>query len=376
MGSPKNKNNTIYILIGLAAVAVLGWIGYTKWQESKKQQEAEVSRDIDKVQEAIKSAKEDLAKQFRTALANIPQPQQQKDYEEYFTNLNKAIGDAEEKAQARIGELEQKLREAQQNGDKAAAEQLEKSLEEYRKLLEHLQKQLEETRQELARRNEEGQPPEKPGPEDPITQPPPTTTTTGDDDDDEAIGALAKIALVAICYARPELCAILGKLGLDIGLFGGDTELRDTYLEAVTDIAAGRPVDPATLEKLEKAARAGLLDKKQFDDLKEIISKLPQEEQDKLKPFVDRVEKIYNEMRSGSQSMFVKQVIAAVEDDKPLDDVRKLFTTVEGNPKYENKADKEQLEKYFGQTGKEAQKADYWDNAEKGLSKIEVKGSS
>lgn len=146
----------------------------------------------------------------------------------------------------------------------------------------------------------------------------------------------------------------------ELGLFGNEVETRAVYLKAVEDVAMGRPINPTTQKQLDKAKDAGKIPGKMLEHL------------EALKKAAQAIAKTQTAKGNKKDpATFVEDVAKAMQEKKPLSEVRQLFPTAEDQPYYRSTTEKQKIEELF-KIGDADLKAKYWEGTE-GLGSIKVK---
>jgi hypothetical protein len=263
----------------------------------------------------------------------------------------------------RVEDLKKKQEEAAAKQDATLMEQANKLLQTQRDEIAAIKKPLEDYKNALAEAAKNGTPP--PPPPAAIM---PAPTEDKSQEGQEIVKGILRFGLLALCLSNPELAPVLTAIANEMGLFGsGETEVRQVYMQAVQDVAEGRPISEETRKALGQAGREGKIPVKMVENLDSLLRLLPAGPQ--LRGMFD--EGTWTGLKSSSPDGLVADLTRRLRE-KPskndLEDLRKMFPAAGGEPYYSSKADKDKVQKLFD-TDFFERKADLWDGP-KGLGAI------
>jgi hypothetical protein len=254
----------------------------------------------------------------------------------------------------RINALERKKQEANARNDPKLAGQY---AQEQQLLYEMLQQYLAELKP-----GEQPKPPPTP-PELPVGVPPSTGGDSEGGDDGKKLWAAA---LAAMCLAQPELCAFLGVIPIDLGLFDGDTILRNQFLDVVQKVARGGEPNADELKRLMDAFNSGRLKAEPLDQLIKLIQQLPPDRRQRAQAVLGKL----SDQLVGTGGLVAK--VDKLLKDKPTATVQEVKGLIDykvaGKVMYRNELEKRLLQTYFDLHPD--LKAKYW--ADGGLASVEV----
>lgn len=362
-------NKTVRMAAGVAAVLLLCW-AYFMYQSASAKPDlpaappppppafgADLEPFKTELPRAASALREEMARDFPTTA--------RKGVEQFGAKLEGAVTAME----GLIENLKGRYRDAELHGHGEEIERLYALSGAYEDQLKAFREKMDQYREKLAEQKQ-GAAPLTP-PAEVFAVVPPRLFQPSDRTMLEYSRTLIVLGLGAQCFGKPELSPLLGPIGPDLPLFEGDTEARNQFLEAVTEVAGGRALAGDTRNKLDVAVREAKIPLRMLDHLANGAAKLPSGPAwDAAKASVAAVWKDLDDENKASEPKRLRELRAAIEKEKPLKDVKRAIAQPDRRVYFQSRD--EQYRAWVMCAATPSIRETYWEGPE-GLQKVVVR---
>ncbi|WP_020476134.1 hypothetical protein [Zavarzinella formosa] len=247
--------------------------------------------------------------------------------------------------ESRLKDFQSQQQDAASKGDAARAKELERAIEMQRQHAESVRKELASYQAEAAKaaeaRTAEARTAEA---NQPITLTPNQRPKAEDTSasDDEVVRNILRVGALVLAVTNPELTPIITMIAAELGLFGSDVETRAVYMEAVHDVVEGRPISAETRRRLGEAGRSGKIPPKMVEQLDALIKGLPNGA--RIRNDLDNG--VWDTLNRSSGGM-CEDIRKGLKEKRSLEELRRMFPTVDGKPYYPSEKEKREVERMF-----------------------------